>query len=59
MLTDPTRIKNSTNDHSACPAIIKFCGSPTIVITPPNAEPTPACMSKLRKNARNSSKIYL
>ena len=29
--------------------MIKFCGSPTMVQTPPNAVPIEACINKLRK----------
>jgi len=39
------RMKNSVNSHPALVAINRFCGSPTIVHTPPSAVPTAPCIT--------------
>ncbi|CSI91231.1 Uncharacterised protein [Vibrio cholerae] len=51
-VTGAMRSRNSPNCQPAWSAMIRFCGSPTIVVTPPSAVPTPACISSERKNAR-------
>ena len=57
MVTGAMRRKNSMNSHPARSAISRFCGSPTVVQTPPNAVPTAPCIIKLRKKALKSSKL--
>ena len=42
--------KNSMNDQSATLAINRFCGSPTVVATPPKAVPTAPCINKFLRN---------
>ena len=47
--------KNSVNSQPAIVAINKFCGSPTIVQTPPRAVPTAPCITRSLKNPLNFS----
>ena len=53
-------IKNSMKSHPALPAISKFCGSPTVVHTPPSAVPTAPCITRsLKKPLKSSSSLAL
>ena len=50
------RTRNSTKSQPTVSPIRRFCGSPTRVASPPSAVPTIACISRLRRKARNCSR---
>ena len=56
IVTGDILIKNSIKSHPARSAISKFCGSPTVVHTPPSAVPTAPCIIRLRRNALKPSR---
>ena len=56
MVTGAMFRKNSMNSQPSLLAISRFCGSPTVVQTPPSAVPTAPCINSVRRKARNCSK---
>ena len=48
-------MKNSKNSQPTTLAINRFCGSPTIVQTPPRAVPTAPCITRSLRKALNCS----